>query len=164
MRTPKFTSVLRFLICMVIAFGALLAITSLSGCGKGKTPTPPPPGALNAADAASYTFLRTIDGAIKGFKSQYDGLPADWKSEIKGPLNKLIASYDIAQAAWHAQHAAGTGDLTETNFAINQVLNDLASVNAAFTKLPAQKPTSFMVPHVLEREQPLDDLTQAIGN
>ena len=121
-----------------------IVLTFMPGCGKKPIAGPPPPlppGALSQADAQSYDFLMTLKGAIDGFKSQYAALPLDWKYQIQGPLNQAIKDYNLAEAAWQLQHATRTGDLSGTNLAINQLMQDIALLQQAFNKKATPTPT-----------------------
>ncbi len=103
----------------------LMVLVFFAGCAKSGSATKPlPPGATSAFDATSYDSLRTIQGAIDGFKQA--GVPA----AAKKPLNELIVAYNAAQTAWQAYHA-GTGSEAQVTSAISNAQAKLAAVQAA---------------------------------
>jgi hypothetical protein len=124
------------LLMMVIC---TIGMLSLSGCGKKTLP----PGALNQADFQSYDFLTTLKGSIDGFKTSYAAMTPAQQAQVKGPLNQAIKDYNLAEAAWQAEHAIGSGDLTNVNTLINNVLNDISALTTAIQQ---QQPSPTPVP------------------
>lgn len=75
------------------------------------------PGALNAFDQAAYESLMMAQSSITQAKALVPQFPA-----MKAPLNKVIAGYNEALAAYKAYHAAGTGDTAALDKAIADVV------------------------------------------
>ena len=108
-----------------LATFALIGVLTLTlfGCAAKITPTTLPPGAINTFDANSYITLMGAGAVIRSVKADIGKLPP----EAKPALNKAIASYDIAEAAWQAEHA-GTGNPAALTAAITQATADVATL------------------------------------
>jgi hypothetical protein len=86
------------------------------GCAA-HTVKAPVPGALNSFDADSYQTLMTAQATLNSLKSTAATTPS-----LKPILNQAISSYDVAETAWQAYHAAAS---TATQAALTTSLSDL---------------------------------------
>ena len=102
----------------------LLALLVLAACPNNPKPQTLPPGALNQFDATSYTSLMGAQAVLNSVKADIDKLPPD----AKPALNKAIASYNVAEAAWQAYHAGKTNDQAALTTAISQAVGDVATL------------------------------------
>ena len=115
--------------------GIILALTPLlllsSGCSTTPKPQTLPPGALNTFDAQSYVDLMGAQAVLNSVKADYakGNLPA----AAKPALNTAIASYNVAEAAWQAYHATGTGDTAKVTNSIQQAVADAVTLLTATT-------------------------------
>ena len=107
----------------------VLVVAALIGCANQTKPATLPPGALNTFDATSYESLMGAQAVLNSVKADIGKLPP----EAKPALNKAIASYNAAEAAWQAYHAAGGGNTAAVNAAITQAVADVAALVTAFT-------------------------------
>lgn len=96
------------------------------GCSKKNQPLPP--GAINTFDASSYDILRTTQGAIEGFKTQFSKLPVSQQLIIKPALNETISYYDQAESAWQDYHKGGGTTSAALSAAISKVVAALADL------------------------------------
>ena len=76
----------------------VLAVLVLAACPSNTKLNTLPPGALNQFDATSYTSLMGAQAVLNSVKADIDKLPP----AAKPALNKAIASYNVAEAAWQA--------------------------------------------------------------
>jgi hypothetical protein len=105
----------------------IVALLVLAACPSTTTSTTPatlPPGALNQFDATSYTSLMGAQAVLNSVKADMSKLPPS----AKPALNKAIASYNTAEAAWQAYHASKTGDQAALTSAITQAVTDVATL------------------------------------
>jgi hypothetical protein len=102
----------------------VLAVLVLAACPNNPKPQTLPPGALNQFDATSYTALMGAQAVLNSVKADIDKLPP----AAKPALNKAIASYNVAEAAWQAYHAGKTDDQATLTKAISQATGDVASL------------------------------------
>jgi hypothetical protein len=102
----------------------VLALLVLAACPTNPKPQTLPPGALNQFDATSYTSLMGAQAVLNSVKADIDKLPPD----AKPALNKAIASYNVAEAAWQAFHAGKTNDQSALTTAISQAVGDVATL------------------------------------
>jgi len=104
----------------------LVALLVLAACSNNPKPQTLPPGALNQFDATSYESLMGAQAVLNSVKTDYAGgkLPAS----AKPALNKAIASYDTAEAAWQAYHAGKANDQAALTTAISQAVADVAAL------------------------------------
>src|SRR3974377_2292820 len=86
----------------------VLAALVLAACPNNPKPQTLPPGALNQFDATSYTSLMGAQAVLNSVKADVSKLPP----EAKPALNKAIAAYNIADAAWEGYHARKNGQPT----------------------------------------------------
>jgi len=102
----------------------ILAMLVLAACPNNPKPQTLPPGALNQFDATSYTSLMGAQAVLSSVKADIDKLPPD----AKPALNRAIASYNIAEAAWQAYHAGKSDDQATLTKAISQAVGDVATL------------------------------------
>jgi hypothetical protein len=102
----------------------VLALLVLAACPDNPKPQTLPPGALNQFDATSYTSLMGAQAVLNSVKSDINKLPP----AAKPALNKAIASYNVAEAAWQAYHAGKTNDQAALTSAISQAVGDVATL------------------------------------
>jgi hypothetical protein len=102
----------------------VLALLVLVACPNNPKPQTLPPGALNQFDATSYTSLMGAQAVLNSVKADIGKLPPD----AKPALNKAIASYNVAEAAWQAYHAGKTNDQAALTTAISQAVGDVATL------------------------------------
>ena len=102
-----------------------VALLILAGCpSTTTTPATLPPGALNQFDATSYTSLMGAQAVLNSVKADISKLPPD----AKPALNKAIASYNTAEAAWQAYHASKSNDQAALTAAITQAVTDVSTL------------------------------------
>lgn len=87
----------------------MLLILLLVGCANQSKPQTLPPGALNSFDANSYVTLMGIQAALNSAKADYEAGRYPQSPQAKQALNAAISAYNVAEAAWQAEHA-GTGN------------------------------------------------------
>ena len=104
-------------------FVALLLLAACSSTAT-KPATTLPPGALNQFDLTSYESLMGAQAVINSVKADIAKLPP----EAKPALNKAIASYNLAEAAWQSYHAGATNNQAQLSAAINQAVSDVAAL------------------------------------
>ena len=109
---------------ITIASACLLLSTLLVACATKTTPTTLPPGAINTFDADSYVSLMGAQAVLSSVKADIGKLPPS----AKPALNKAIASYNIAEAAWQAYHSGANGDTATLTKAITQATVDVAAL------------------------------------
>ncbi|HVP55741.1 MAG TPA: hypothetical protein VMU45_12175 [Candidatus Eisenbacteria bacterium] len=102
----------------------VLALLFLAACPNTPQPQTLPPGALNQFDAASYTSLMGAQAVLNSVKADINKLPP----EAKPALNKAIASYNTAEAAWQAYHAGKSNDQAALTAAITQAVGDVTAL------------------------------------
>jgi len=102
----------------------LLAVLVLAACPSDTKVNTLPPGALNQFDATSYTSLMGAQAVLNSVKADINKLPP----AAKPALNKAIASYNVAEAAWQAFHAGTSHDQAALTAAIAQASGDVASL------------------------------------
>jgi len=86
----------------------LILALGLCGCGTPTATTPASiPGAINSVDAQLYTDLHTAQAAIEQAKVDIAKFP-----QFKDALNKVIASYNLAEAGYQTYHAGLVGGKT----------------------------------------------------
>jgi outer membrane murein-binding lipoprotein Lpp len=102
----------------------IVAMLVLAACPNNPKPQTLPPGALNQFDATSYTSLMGAQAVLNSVKADIDKLPPD----AKPTLNRAIASYNIAEAAWQAYHAGKSDDQATLTKAISQAVGDVATL------------------------------------
>ena len=112
----------------VFALMATLSLTLL-GCATSTKPATLPPGALNQFDLTSYESLMGAQAVVNSVKADIAQLPP----AAKPALNKAIASYNAAEAAWQAYHAGASNNQAALNAAITQVVADVAALITAIT-------------------------------
>ncbi len=89
---------------LVLALGLACGLAFTPACGV-KATTATVPGSLNNADAQIYQDMHTAQAAIEQAKKDIASFPA-----AKDALNRVIASYNTAEAAYQAYHLAPTGN------------------------------------------------------
>src|ERR1035441_3247062 len=87
----------------------LVALLVLAACPNNPKPQTLPPGALSQFDATSYESLMGAQAVLNSVKADLSKLPPD----AKPALNKAIASYNVAEAAWQAFHDGKSNDQSE---------------------------------------------------
>jgi hypothetical protein len=102
----------------------VLAVLVLAACPSDTKVNTLPPGALNQFDATSYTSLMGAQAVLNSVKADISKLPP----AAKPALNKAIASYNVAEAAWQAYHAGKTDDQATLTKAIAQATGDVAAL------------------------------------
>ena len=102
----------------------LLALLVLVACPNNPKPQTLPPGALNQFDATSYESLMGAQAVLNSVKADIGKLPP----EAKPALNKAIASYNVAEAAWQAFHAGKSNDQAALTAALSQAVADVAAL------------------------------------
>jgi hypothetical protein len=102
----------------------LLALLVLVACPNNPKPQTLPPGALNQFDATSYESLMGAQAVLNSVKADLSKLPPD----AKPALNKAIASYNVAEAAWQAFHAGKSNDQAALTAALSQAVADVAAL------------------------------------
>jgi predicted lipoprotein len=102
----------------------LLALLVLVACPNNPKPQTLPPGALNQFDATSYESLMGAQAVLNSVKADLSKLPP----EAKPALNKAIASYNVAEAAWQAFHAGKSNDQAALTAALSQAVGDVAAL------------------------------------
>jgi hypothetical protein len=102
----------------------LLALLVLVACPNNPKPQTLPPGALNQFDATSYESLMGAQTVLNSVKADLSKLPPD----AKPALNKAIASYNVAEAAWQAFHAGKSNDQAALTAALSQAVADVAAL------------------------------------
>jgi len=102
----------------------VVSMLVLAACPNNPKPQTLPPGALNQFDATSYTSLMGAQAVLNSVKADIDKLPPD----AKPALNKAIASYNVAEAAWQAYHAGKSDDQATLTKAISQAVGDVATL------------------------------------
>ena len=103
----------------------VLALLILSGCpADTNKPQTLPPGALNQFDATSYESLMGAQAVLNSVKADLSKLPP----AAKPALNKAIASYNTAEAAWQAYHAGKSNDQAALTTALSQAVADVAAL------------------------------------
>ena len=102
----------------------IVAMLVLAACPNNPKPQTLPPGALNQFDATSYTSLMGAQAVLNSVKADIDKLPPD----AKPALNRAIASYNVAEAAWQAYHAGKSDDQATLTRAISQAVGDVATL------------------------------------
>lgn len=95
-----------------------------AGCAAKNAVHTPIPGQVNDFDGTSYQTLMTAQATLNSLKASAAGLP-----NIIPVLDKAIASYNVAETAWQAYHAAATVQNQSA------VTSSLASLNASLTAL-----------------------------
>jgi hypothetical protein len=110
---------------LVLLMGLALSIgVASTGCTKATTATVP--GALNNADAQLYQDMHTAQAAIEQAKASIAQFP-----QFKDVLNKIIASYNSAEAAYQAYHVAKSGDLTMLQAQVAILMTDIGKLQGA---------------------------------
>jgi hypothetical protein len=102
----------------------LLALLVLVACPNNPKPQTLPPGALNQFDATSYESLMGAQAVLNSVKADLSKLPPD----AKPALNKAIASYNVAEAAWQAFHAGKSNAQAALTAALSQAVADVAAL------------------------------------
>ena len=102
----------------------LLALLVLVACPNNPKPQTLPPGALSQFDATSYESLMGAQAVLNSVKADIGKLPP----EAKPALNKAIASYNVAEAAWQAFHAGKSNDQAALTTALAQATGDVATL------------------------------------
>ena len=102
----------------------VLAVLVLVACPNNPKPQTLPTGALNQFDATSYTSLMGAQAVLNSVKADVNKLPP----EAKPALNKAIASYNVAEAAWQAYHAGKSNDQAALTAAISQATGDVVAL------------------------------------
>jgi hypothetical protein len=102
----------------------LLALLVLVACPNNPKPQTLPPGALSQFDATSYESLMGAQAVLNSVKADLSKLPPD----AKPALNKAIASYNVAEAAWQAFHAGKSNDQAALTAALSQAVADVAAL------------------------------------
>jgi len=105
----------------------LVALLVLGGCSQNPKPQPAqplPPGALSDFDAKTYESLMGAQAVLNSVKADLSKLPP----EAKPALNKAIASYNTAEAAWQAFHAGKANDQAALTAAVTQAVSDVAAL------------------------------------
>lgn len=111
---------------LLLALALCVAPIIETGCA---TSTAQHPGAINALDSQAYDALVTIQAGIESAKTQFAGNPA-----AKDPLNKVIAGYNTAMAAYKVFHTTAN----PTAAAQTDLQNQIAAVKASLAALTAQ--------------------------
>ena len=102
----------------------LVALLVLVACPNNPKPQTLPPGALSQFDATSYESLMGAQAVLNSVKADLSKLPPD----AKPALNKAIASYNVAEAAWQAFHAGKSNDQAALTAALSQAVADVAAL------------------------------------
>ena len=102
----------------------LLALLVLVACPNNPKPQTLPPGALSQFDATSYESLMGAQAVLNSVKADIGKMPP----EAKPALNKAIASYNVAEAAWQAFHAGKSNDQAALTTALAQATGDVATL------------------------------------
>jgi hypothetical protein len=102
----------------------LVALLVLAACPNNPKPQTLPPGALSQFDATSYESLMGAQAVLNSVKADLSKLPPD----AKPALNKAIASYNTAEAAWQAFHAGKSNDQAALTAALSQAVPDVAAL------------------------------------
>jgi len=102
----------------------LVALLVLAACPNNPQPQTLPPGALSQFDATSYESLMGAQAVLNSVKADLSKLPP----EAKPALNKAIASYNAAEAAWQAFHAGKSNDQAALTAALSQAVGDVAAL------------------------------------
>lgn len=105
-------------------FAVLLAVLGMVGCAAQGSHATLPTGALNQFDATSYESLMGAQAVLNSAKADVSKLPVG----AKPILNKAIASYNVAEAAWQAYHAGSNNDQAALQKAIAQATADVAAL------------------------------------
>ena len=102
----------------------LVALLVLVACPNTPQPQTLTPGALSQFDATSYESLMGAQAVLNSVKADLSKLPPD----AKPALNKAIASYNTAEAAWQAFHAGKSNDQAALTAALSQAVADVAAL------------------------------------
>jgi hypothetical protein len=102
----------------------LVALLVLAACPNNPKPQTLPPGALSQFDATSYESLMGAQAVLNSVKADLSKLPPD----AKPALNKAIASYNTAEAAWQAFHAGKSNDQAALTAALSRAVGDVAAL------------------------------------
>lgn len=115
---------------------AVLAL-GLGGCTKAYQAHP---GSVNTFDSVSYDSVLVAHSVIESTKTDLANgvFPATIAPKVKTALNDLVASYNIADSAYQAYHAAAVAGTATTSQA-NAVTSGLAQVGTATAALTAAK-------------------------
>ena len=107
---------------------SMLVILAMFGCANQTKPQTLPPGAFNSADAKLFDSLMVAQASLESVKKDAANLPAS----AKPLLNKAIASYNMAEAAYQGYRAAvaagKAGDQTGVTVAIVQATADISAL------------------------------------
>jgi hypothetical protein len=107
-----------------LSLAGLWVMLIMWGCANSTKPVTLPPGALNQFDATSYESLMGAQAVLNSVKADLGKLPP----AAKPALNKAIASYNVAEAAWQAYHAGKSGDQAALTAAITQATADVVAL------------------------------------
>jgi selenocysteine lyase/cysteine desulfurase len=107
-----------------------LGLCSVPACGP-KATTATIPGSLNNADAQIYQNMQTAQAAIEQAKKDIASFPA-----AKDTLNKVIASYNTAEAAYQTYHASAnpSPDPVALRAQVSQLMTDIGAMQKAMVK------------------------------
>lgn len=127
---------------LLIVFGAML-VNSVACTKK----IPIHPGAISNLDSYSYDVLLAESAVLTQARQDYANrqLP----NTTKPFINKAIAQYNIAQAAWHAYHENHAANETALQDALNALVGAVGQLQQVLGKAPAplpESPTSQLVP------------------
>jgi len=116
-----------FILVPAFVFGTFAITLSMAGCATKATTLPP--GALNQFDLTSYESLMGAQAVIESVKTDIANLPPS----AKGPLNRAIESYNIAESAWQSYHSGVSKDQVGLTAAIAQLTTNVAVLISSFT-------------------------------
>lgn len=108
----------------MVAFLLLSLTLGMAGCHQ-PVNTPLPAGALNTFDADSYKSLMVAQASLNAFKRAATPEPVPGYTKT---LNKAIADYNVAEAAWQSYHA-GNGSSAAVTGAIGIIGVDILAMN-----------------------------------
>lgn len=120
---------MKYLRSSILVVALATGMISLVGCATNAAVSTP--GAVNAFDSNTYQVLVAADAAIQQAKIDIAKYP-----QVKPALNRLITSYNTANDAYRAYHAAAvTGAAPDTAALaalIGALSGDLAGLKSAF--------------------------------
>ncbi len=115
---------------LILAMGLACGLAVTPACGP-KATTATIPGSLNNADAQIYQQMTTAQAAIEQAKKDIASFPA-----AKDALNRVIAAYNTAEAAYQTYHASvnPSPDPVALKAQVSQLMADIGSLQKAMVK------------------------------
>ncbi len=112
---------------LILAIGLACGMAVTPACGP-KATTITVPGALNNADAQIYQDMHTAQAAIEQAKKDIASFPA-----AKDPLNRVIAAYNTAEAAYQTYRASAnpSPDPVALKAQVSQLMTDIGKLQAS---------------------------------